>query len=156
MTSAFDPAHPNNRERTFMWEAGVRMLRDRPLTGVGLSDLKPIYDRYRDPRAMERAGHLHSVPVHVGATMGGLGLLALLGLTIALVRAATRGLRAQIARGGVAAGVRLGVLGGLAGFAVAGLFEWNLGDEELLHLLYGLAGLAWAARAWEPPGADRP
>lgn len=151
MTSAFDPAHPNNRERTFMWEAGARMFRDHPITGVGLSDLKPIYDRYKDPGARERAGHLHSVPVQVAATMGTVGLLALLALVIAMVRAATRGLRAQIARGGVAAGVRLGVLGGLAGFAVAGLFEWNLGDEELLHLLYGLAGLAWAARAWDVP-----
>ena len=27
----------------------------------------------------------------------------------------------------------------------------HAGDEELLHLLYGLAGLAWAARAWDAP-----
>ena len=46
----------------------------------------------------------------------------------------------------LAAGLRLGALGGLAGFAVAGLFEWNFGDEELLYPLYTLAGMAWAAR----------
>jgi len=37
----------------------------------------------------------------------------------------------------------------LAGFIVAGLFEWNFGDEELLYGLYTLVGLAWAARRWD-------
>ena len=35
-----------------------------------------------------------------------------------------------------------------AAFLVAGLFEWNFGDEELLYTLYLLAGLAWAARGF--------
>ena len=37
----------------------------------------------------------------------------------------------------------------LAGFLAAGMFEWNFGDEELLYLLFTLAGLAWAARRWD-------
>ena len=44
--------------------------------------------------------------------------------------------------------MRLGALGGLAGFLMAGSFEWNFGDEELLFLLYVIAGIAWAARNW--------
>lgn len=151
--SIVDPYHPTNIERTYMWEAGARMLRDHPWTGVGLQDLKPIYDRYRDPAARERAGHLHSVPVQIGATMGIPGMAAFLLLYGGLVYCALWGLRSSLKRarseGGdaaLAAGLRLGVLGGLAGFAVAGLFEWNFGDEELLYPLYTLAGMAWAAR----------
>jgi hypothetical protein len=49
---------------------------------------------------------------------------------------------------GVAVGVRLGVIAALAGFLLAGLFEWNAGDEELLYPLYSLVGIAWAARGW--------
>jgi len=49
---------------------------------------------------------------------------------------------------GLASGVRLGVTAALAGFLVAGLFEWNFGDEELLYQLYTLVGIAWASRAW--------
>jgi hypothetical protein len=37
------------------------------------------------------------------------------------------------------------VLAALLGFLVAGVFEWNFGDEELLYPLYTLVGLAWAA-----------
>jgi len=158
----FDPHHPANLERTYMWGAGLRMFRDHPLSGVGLEDLKPVYDRYRPPEARERAGHLHSVPVQIAATMGIIGLIAFALLYAGLVRCAASGLSGTLRRARdavpgadparLAAGVRLGVLGALAGFLVAGLFEWNFGDEELLYPLYLFAGMAWAARRW--PAAE--
>jgi hypothetical protein len=36
---------------------------------------------------------------------------------------------------------------------VAGVFEWNFGDEELLYPLYTLVGLAWAAHDRSAPRA---
>jgi len=146
--SSFDPSHPNNIERRHMWEAGGRMFRDHPITGVGLMDLHAIYQRYQDPAAREPAGHLHSDFVQIAATMGIVGLLAFAFLYGGLFRAAASGIRAQAQRGGIAAGLRLGVSAALIGFLMAGFFEWNFGDEELLDLLYTLVGLAWAAAAW--------
>jgi O-antigen ligase len=160
LRSIADPTHAANVERTRMWRAGLRMFLDRPWTGVGLMDLKPIYERYRDPAARERAGHLHSVPVHVAATMGVVGLAAWVALYAGLAWCAVAGLRAGLRRARapdasddtrLAAGVRLGALGALVAFAIAGFFEWNLGDEELLYPLYVVAGIAWAARAWDGP-----
>ena len=147
--SAFDPHHPMNVERTYMWDAGLRMFRDHPATGVGLEDLHPIYDRYRSPASRERVGHLHSVPIQIAATMGTVGLLAFAALFVALLCCATIGLKPMLKTPTLATGLRVGVLGGLAGFFVAGLFEWNFGDEELLYLLFTLAGLAWSARGWD-------
>jgi glycosyltransferase involved in cell wall biosynthesis/O-antigen ligase len=152
LTGLFDPANEWNRERTYMWQAGARIFRDHPLTGVGLQDLHAVYDRYRSPESRERAGHLHSVPVQIAASMGLAGLAAFALLYAALFRTAARGLGAAARGGGLSAGVRLGVTGALAGFVVAGLFEWNFGDEELLYPLFFLTGLAWAARDWD---ADR-
>ena len=153
--SSFDPSHPNNIERRQMWEAGGRMFRDHPITGVGLMDLHAIYDRYKDPAAREPAGHLHSDFVQIAATMGIVGLIAFAFLYGGLFRAASAGLGAQVSRGGIAAGLRLGVSAALIGFLMAGFFEWNFGDEELLDLLYPLVGLAWAARRWaEPPSGE--
>jgi O-antigen ligase len=147
--SAFDPHDPANLERTYMWQGGLAMFRDHPLTGVGINDLKPIYDRYRPPQATERAGHMHSVPVQIAASMGLVGLVAFVLLQVSLFVAAGRGLRRAIAGGGLAAGLRAGVVAMMAGFLVAGLFEWNLGDEELLYPLFVLVGMAWAARNWD-------
>lgn len=151
--SAFDPHHPTNIERTYMWEAGARIFRDHPLTGVGLEDLHRVYDRYRSPRSQEPAGHLHSIYFQIAATMGITGLVAFALLFSGLLRSAFTGLRGALGAGSLGAGLRLGVGAGLIGFLVAGCFEWNFGDEELLYLLYTLVGLAWAARGWQEPAA---
>ena len=162
--SVVDPRNLWNRERVFMWQAGVRMFRDHPLTGVGLEDLHALYDQYRSPDSVERAGHLHNAYVQIAASMGLVGLAAFAWLYASLLRAAGSGLgagreaartsfAARVRGGGLAAGVRLGVTAALAGFLVAGLFEWNFGDEELLYQLYTLVGLAWAARLWEETAA---
>jgi putative inorganic carbon (HCO3(-)) transporter len=143
LTSAFDPSHPHNRERTYMWQAGAAMFREDPLTGVGLQDLQPLFERYWPPQARERVGHLHSVPIHVAATMGVVGLAAFAWLMAGLFRAALLGLRRPVAAGGLPSGVRLAVACGLAGLLVSGLFEWTFGDEELLEMVYVLAGIAW-------------
>jgi|GEM_PF-36643 len=153
LTGLFDPASEWNRERTFMWDAGARIFRDHPIAGVGLQDLHSVYDRYRSPDSRERAGHLHSVPVQIAASMGVVGLLAFALLYGALLWTAGRGVRAAARAGGLGAGVRAGVTAALAGFLVAGLFEWNFGDEELLYPLYFLTGLAFAARSWKPEGS---
>ncbi len=147
--SIFDPHSVWNQQRVYMWEAGVHMFRDHPLTGVGLQDLHALYARYKPPQATEPAGHLHDVFVQIAAQMGVVGLAAFAWLYGSFVRAATAGLRPQLRARGFAAGVRLGALAALAGFLVAGLFEWNFGDEELLYSLYTIVGLAWAARAWD-------
>jgi O-antigen ligase len=158
--STFDPHDPTNLERTYMWQGGLAMFRDRPLTGVGPQDLQPIYERYKPPQATERAGHLHSVPVQIAASMGLVGIAAFVLLYGSLFAAAGRGLRLTLAGGGLAAGLRASVVAMLAGFLVAGLFEWNFGDEELLYPLLTLVGMAWAARDWtgptRAPGAIRP
>jgi O-antigen ligase len=152
--SAFDPHDPANLERTYMWQGGLAMFRDRPLTGVGPQDLQPIYERYKPPQATERAGHLHSVPVQIAASMGLVGIVAFVLLYGSLFATAGRGLRRMIPAGGLAAGLRASVIAMLAGFLVAGLFEWNFGDEELLYPLLTLVGMAWAARGWGDGKAD--
>ena len=153
LRSVFDLSSKWNAERLHMWDAGLRMFRDHPLTGVGLQDLHALYDRYRSPEAVERAGHLHNVIVQIAATMGVVGLAAFTWLYGSLVTTAVAGLKAMLKRRGLAAGLKLGVVAALAGFLVAGFFEWNFGDEELLYPLYMLVGLAWAATGWDEPEA---
>ncbi len=156
--SAFDTKSSWNVERLLLWDAGLTMFRDHPATGVGLQDLHPMIERYRKPGAHETHGHLHNVVMQVGATMGVVGLIALVGLWVGLARTAVAGPSPPSSpspvpppsspRSAFGTAVRNAALGALAGFIVAGLFEWNLGDEELLEFLAVLIGFSFAARDW--------
>jgi hypothetical protein len=79
-----------------------------------------------------------------------------LGLT-ADAAAAPAAVAEPVSSDGLGLALRLAVVAALTGFLVAGLFEWNFGDEELLDLLYTLVGVAFAASGWgwEWPGARR-
>ena len=150
--SVFHPHSVWNRERIILWDAGWRMFRDHPVTGIGLEDLKPWVARYRSPEAHEPPhGHMHNVYLQVLVTMGVVGFAAFVYLVTSLWRTAARRLRVD-ARAGDAdplgMALRIATVAALAGFLVAGLFEWNFGDEELLDFLFTLIGLAWAASAW--------
>jgi O-antigen ligase len=158
--SVFHPHGVWNRERLILWDAGWRMFREHPVTGVGLQDLKPLVARYRSPEAHEPPhGHMHNVYLQVLVTMGVVGFAAFVYLVTALWRTAARRLRRDAREGdadpfGMA--LRIGIVAALAGFLVAGLFEWNFGDEELLDFLFTLIGLAWAASAWRTVRPDPP
>jgi len=143
--SVFQPKSIWNVERLLLWDAGLLMFRDHPVTGVGLQDLHPLLERYRSPEAHEEHGHLHNVVIHVAATMGVLGLAALVWLWTGLYRTAGHGWRAPLPRDGVDSALRLAAVAALSAFLVAGLFEWNLGDEELLVFLCVLVGMGYAA-----------
>ena len=143
--SVFQPRSILNVERLLLWDAGLRMFRDHPITGVGLQDLHPLLERYRSPDAHEQHGHLHNVVIQVAATMGIVGLAALVWLWIGLYRTAGQRWRAPLPRGDLDSALRLAAVAALSGFLVAGLFEWNLGDEELLAFLCFLVGMGYAA-----------
>lgn len=146
--SAFDTHSAWNVERLYLWDAGRRMFLDHPVTGVGLQDLGELYERYRSPLATEEHGHLHNVAIQVGATMGLVGLAALALLTVGFYRTAGRGWRAPIPPGSIRSALRAAAVAALTGFLVAGLFEWNLGDEELIDFLCVVIGMGYAASLW--------
>jgi O-antigen ligase len=148
LRSAFDPTHVANRERMLMWEAGGRAFRDHPVTGVGLQNLTTLLARYRSPEAAERPAHLHNSYLHVAVGTGVVGLLAFLALCVGLVVTCGAGPPGLRQGHGLGVGVRLGATAGAAGFLLAALFDHAFGDEQLLFLLFTLAGIAHAARGW--------
>lgn len=143
--SAFDPTHPNNVERTYMWIAGLEMMKDRPLTGMGDVDLKQIYDRYKSPLAKQRNGHLHNNFIMFGATLGVPGFILFFALFIHIFIIGFRNYRKVPEHDRLMKGVALGCLGILAAFHVNGLFEWNFGDAEIAMLLWTTVGLLLVA-----------
>lgn len=66
--SIADLNDPTNRDRVAMLEAGVEIVKDHPLTGVGPDMIKEVYPSYRVPTAlMPVTPHLHNVPLQIAA-----------------------------------------------------------------------------------------
>ena len=135
--SIVDPGDPTARERLYFWQAGWRMVKDAPLLGLGPGGVKRHYPEYRDPAARRPGtGHLHNNVVQIAAERGALGLAAWLSIWIAFfVKAARIYARLPAARADDRA-LCTGSLAAVAGFLVAGLFEYNFGDSEVIDLTW--------------------
>lgn len=151
-TSMFDPHFPDNRDRVAMLKAGVAMVKDHPLFGVGMNMVPREYLKYRTSDARDSDGatqpetrsHLHNVPMQLAAERGLPALLAWMWFVIA----AGIGLW-RLLRGGNAKAVAGAGFAALIAMVVAGLFEHNFGDSEFLILFLALITLPFAAEERE-------
>jgi O-antigen ligase len=119
-----------NRDRIAMVHAGLRMIREAPLFGIGPEMVKRYYPLYRDQDAPQwHVPHLHNNTLQIAAANGLFAAAAYLGLmglffarTVVLLRRETRPDRAALLAGALLAGTAL---------FVAGFFEYNFGDTEV-------------------------
>jgi putative inorganic carbon (hco3(-)) transporter len=129
--SIADPFDSSNYDRVCMAEAGLRMIGERPLLGVGPGQVARIYPLYRHPTAPRLVvPHLHNAYLQIGAERGIPALSVFVALLVTALLAAERGLR----RGGPALDLHVGFLGAIGAFAIAALFEDNWGDTEVQRL----------------------
>jgi O-antigen ligase len=162
--SIFDPTDRTNRDRIAMADAGARMIVDRPIFGLGPELVKPYYTLYRDPDAPRwRVPHLHDNVLQIAAASGVFATaayLALLALCFAragrLLLVARRNADRtpsgdQTLRALVAAAAFLGV----AAATVAGLFEYNFGDKEVLMATLPLLALPFCRGMTESEESGR-
>jgi putative inorganic carbon (HCO3(-)) transporter len=144
--SIADPTDRTNLDRIAMARAGARMIADFPILGIGPELVKPYYTLYRDPDAPRwRVPHLHDNVIQIAAASGvfaAAAYLALLALFFARVAAVLRGSdrAADSDRALIAGAAFLAVAAG----SVAGLFEYNFGDKEVLMATLPLLALPFA------------
>jgi O-antigen ligase len=81
----------------------------------------------------------------ITAETGLIGLAAYLTIWYFFFREMIR--KAQGSSDPLIRGLMVGAIGALAGFHVAGLFEYNLGDSEVAALMWLIVGLAVAAQS---------
>jgi O-antigen ligase len=140
LVSTFDPSQSSNLDRIRMAQAGVEMIRDHPLLGMGPGNVKPNYPIYRLPDAPRfSVPHLHSNPVQIWAERGIVALFAYFLLVVLVIRECVAAVRSG---SGDAAARGYAVGAAVVGLTIAGLFEYNFGDSEVLLCLLAAAAIA--------------
>ncbi len=130
--------------RISMWLTATQVAQDDPAFGEGLMDLGPVYEEYKRPDSMFSSGHMHSNYFHVLASTGVLGLAVFLWFLYSVSRLLVRNYENTPAGDRFMKAVCLGSLAGFCAFVLAGVFEWNFGDAEVVSTLYCVVGLSCA------------
>ena len=165
LASIWDPAHPSNAARLEIWSTGVQMVRSNPWVGVGPQRVsKVFFDYHPDPEARKRGGffwiHMHNNLLQFAAERGIPCALAWLWLILRLGRDHWLGFR-RARLPSLEKSVHAGGFLGLLALFLAGLFEFNFGDSEVLMVFlflvtapYALGPTAGGGRPHpEPAGA---
>jgi O-antigen ligase len=134
--------------RLEMLGVGARMVGDHPLFGVGPERVLVEFTDYYEGTNIEvfYYGHLHNNYMHIAAERGLLALAALLWLMGRIAYDLVGFTRSGVAE------LRWSAVAGLAvlvSFLVAGLFEYNFGDSEMLMLFLFLVSLPYGIAAGE-------
>ena len=138
----------SSRDRYFMWQAGIDMIRDKPVFGQGPRMVESVYPEYRWPGAPNAAQpHLHNNALQIAAERGLPCLAWWLWWVAAAIADAWR--ESRIGTAGARWGA-VGALGVLAAIMAAGLFEYNFGDSEILMFTLMVTALPYALR---PPAS---
>ncbi len=147
----------SSRDRYYMWQAGLDMIMDKPLFGQGTGMILDVYPRFRWQGAPNpNAPHLHNNFIQIAAERG-LPCLVFLGWILFLLGREAWRVRASSRYGPL-------VLATLAATLTSGMFEYTLGDSEILMLILLLSALPFSTRSHlkEPDpvesrnGASRP
>lgn len=112
-----------NQERLAHWGAGLRMMREYPMAGVGAGqfdarfrEFTPTW-RFRVPR-----GHAHNGYIQMGAQAGVLGMVAMTAFTIIVLASVLR--VALRERSEIERAVRLGALAVVVAFSVHSMVDY--------------------------------
>jgi O-antigen ligase len=141
----------SSRDRYYMWQAGLDMIMDKPIFGQGTGMILTVYPKYRWQGAPNpNAPHLHNNFIQIAAERGLPCLVFLVWILFLLGREAWR-VRGVSRHGPL-------VLAVLAATLSSGMFEYTLGDSEILMLVLLLSALPFSIRslAREPDVPEGP
>lgn len=140
----------SNRHRAVTFRTGVAMIKAHPWFGLGPEEIARNFDSYvpadiQRPLPIGYYGHLHNIYVQYAAERGIPGLLCVLWFIGLVVWDAIRGIIRLRGTRSQELFVLHGTIAVVLGILVGGIFEYNLGDSEVLMMFNCVVALSYAA-----------
>lgn len=136
-----------NQARIMMWEDSPRLIIRHPVLGIGWDSVfshGKLWKLKAYTAYPTKISHFHSTPLQVLVDSGLVGLAAWIWLLAAWFRLVLEDLQLAPAQDWFSRGLALGLLGSAAGFVLASLVHYTLGDGEVMGTLWLLMGCAVA------------
>ena len=139
------PNFAPDQSRLAYLDVGIQMIRANPFFGVGPERIRTEFPHYyRGTQLPDYYGHLHNNFMQIAAERGLLCFAAFVWFILELYRGLIQ--TAKAADSGTR-WIALSALSALTGFLVAGLFEYNFGDSEVLLLLLFIVSMPFGIQA---------
>jgi len=136
--------------RLILWKAAFRMIRERPLTGVGLGQFSSVVGHYTDVTlSKEDPNDAHNAFILIAAEMGLPALATALILLLALALASARAFFRRHHR--VDRTIALALLGSWTGLIVSCMLGSRFSDESLISYFWILGALLAVVRRLPEP-----
>lgn len=152
--SIFHPAGEmdSNQHRVVTFATGIEMLKAHPWAGMGPERVGAHVEEYA-PAWIHRPlpegyyGHLHSIYLQYGAERGVPAVIFLMAAFAMLFLHQFRALRQARAQGArsLIRCIHMAVIACLVAILVGGLFEYNLGDSEILTMFFVIVAGSYLA-----------
>lgn len=140
----------SNQHRIVTWRTGLEMIRAHPWFGLGPEEVKLQFDRYVPadiPRPLPEGwyGHLHNIYLQYAAERGIPTMLLMLWMLGQILWDCLRRVwRLPPGRSDLKF-VLHGAVAVVIATMIAGVFEYNLGDSEVLTMFLVVVGCAYSA-----------
>jgi putative inorganic carbon (hco3(-)) transporter len=148
----------SNQHRIVTWRTGLEMIRAHPWFGLGPEEVKLRFNNYIPadiPRPLPEGwyGHLHNIYLQYAAERGVPTMLMMLWMLGQILWDCLRRLSSLPSGRGDLKFVLHGAVAVVIATMIAGCFEYNLGDSEVLTMFLVVVGCAYAAMAIETEAA---
>jgi O-antigen ligase len=144
VSMSFEQNFAPDSSRLAMAFTGFRMIQDHPFFGVGPERIHTEFPRYYRGNNLSNFyyGHLHNNIIQIAAERGLLCLAAFLWFVFEIYADLGRMLKTAAAE---TRWTVLSAIAALTGFLIAGLFEYNFGDSEVLLLFLFIVSLPYGS-----------
>ncbi len=140
----------SNQHRVVTWRTGLEMIRAHPWFGLGPEEVKLQFNRYVPPdipRPLPEGwyGHLHNIYLQYAAERGIPTMLLMLWLLGEILYDCLRRVWRLPPERSDLKFVLHGAVAVVLAVMIAGIFEYNLGDSEVLTMFLVVVGCAYSA-----------
>lgn len=145
----------DNQVRLVMWRTGLRMVQAHPWLGLGPEQVKIQFMDYLAPDTPKPLpsgwyGHLHNIYLHYSAERGIPAMLVLVWMLVMMLSDFWKALRRLPPGEGDRRFILHGAIAVILAVMIAGIFEHNLGDSEVLTMFLVVAACGYVAAEKEP------
>ena len=136
--------------RLLTWRTGLRMVQAHPLLGLGPEQVNIQFKQYLPPDTPQPLptgwyGHMHNIYLHYAAERGIPALLILLWMLLMMLTDFAKALRRLPPGRSDRRFILHGAIAVIIATMIAGLFEHNLGDSEVLTMFLIVAACGYVA-----------